>query len=405
MAGSKTTTPKTKGKQSKDEKVGPVSDVTKSRNLKEVTRLLLWGKSAGRCEFDGCNRLLWKNSVSQEHVNIAEAAHIYAFSEKGPRGNEGISDDALNNPDNLMLACHDCHKTMDRNPESYTVELLQGWKEKHELRIETVTGIASGKASHALLYGENIGSHSSPLNFHEAAEALFPHRFPADRRPIELSTKNIAFNDATQSHWGGQRDYLVSTFNSRVKERIEAGEIQHLSVFGLAPQPLLILLGTLLQDICPADIYQRHREPVQTWDWPEKATPLEFEVEKPVEFSGPPALVIELTAPVTEDRIFSVIDNAVIWRIKIPEQGNDHIKSRQDLSNFRQLVHALLGEIQEKHGHKTPLHVFPVAGVSVAIEFGRIRQPKAHMPWIIYDQNKKAEGFIETFTIPNETTE
>ena len=405
MANSNTKTSRTKKIPPDGEKHDQVTEVTKLRDVKPLTRFLLWGKSAGRCEFNGCNRLLWKHPVTQEHVNIAEAAHIYAFSKKGPRGNEGIEDQALNNPDNLMLACHDCHKTMDRNPESYTVELLQEWKAKHELRIETVTGIDSGKASHVLLYGENIGSHSSPLNFQEAAEALFPHRFPADRRPIELSTKNVAFHDSNLSQWGGQQDYLVSTFNSRVKERIETGEIKHLSVFGLAPQPLLILLGTLLQDICPADVYQRHREPVQTWDWPENATPLEFEVERPGQFTGKPVLAIEFTAPVTPDRIKSVVDDATIWRIKIPNQSNCHIKTRQDLSNFRQLAHGLLGEIQEKHGHKTPLHVFPVAGVSIATEFGRIRQPKAHMPWILYDQNKTAKGFTKTITISNETME
>lgn len=405
MANTDSAATKKRTNRTNKSEVGPVLDVTKSRNIKEATRLLLWGKSAGRCEFDGCNRLLWKHPLTQEHVNIAEAAHIYAFSDKGPRGNEGVADEVLNDLDNLMLACHDCHKTMDSNPGQYTVELLQGWKAQHELRIETVTGIDPRKSSHVVLYGANIGKHSSPLNFQEAATALFPYRYPADRRPIELGTKNVAFNDANLALWQAEKDYLVSTFKRRIKEQIETGEVQHLSVFGLAPQPLLILLGTLLQDICPADVFQRHREPSQTWEWPENANPLQFEIERPSDFAGPPALLVELTAPVTTDRITSVLENANVWRIKIPNQGNDHIKSRQDLSNFRQLAHGLIGEIQEKHGHKTPLHIFPAAGVSVAIELGRIRQPKAHMPWIIYDQNHKSNGFKETITISNEGTE
>ncbi len=34
----------------------------------------------GRCEFAGCNAPLWRSTVTQEAVNTAEKAHIYAFS-------------------------------------------------------------------------------------------------------------------------------------------------------------------------------------------------------------------------------------------------------------------------------------------------------------------------------------
>ena len=67
---------------------------------KEVTRsipvsvqCLLWGKAAGRCEFSGCNQPLWKSSVTQEQINIAEKAHIYSFSGEGARGNTGVAAD------------------------------------------------------------------------------------------------------------------------------------------------------------------------------------------------------------------------------------------------------------------------------------------------------------------------
>jgi len=46
-----------------------------------------WGHGqAGRCQFNGCNRVVYRLTVTQEPVNISEKAHIYAFSEKGPRG-------------------------------------------------------------------------------------------------------------------------------------------------------------------------------------------------------------------------------------------------------------------------------------------------------------------------------
>ena len=47
---------------------------------------MLWGRAAGRCEFRGCNRPVYKSGVTQEAVNVAEKAHIRAFSKAGPRG-------------------------------------------------------------------------------------------------------------------------------------------------------------------------------------------------------------------------------------------------------------------------------------------------------------------------------
>src|SRR5688572_25140704 len=101
---------------------------------KEVTRYIkrevereLWARAAGRCEFDGCNRLLYKSPVTQERVNIAEKAHIYSFSEGGPRGWGPFENEKelLNSISNLLLACHDCHRKIDadKNGVRYSADL------------------------------------------------------------------------------------------------------------------------------------------------------------------------------------------------------------------------------------------------------------------------------------------
>src|SRR2546427_7503854 len=137
---------------------------------------MLWGKAAGRCEFAGCNKPLWKSCVTQEQVNLAQKAHIYSVSNDGPRGNREISKHQLNKLGNLMLVCHTCHRKIDAKQDGgrYPAALLQRMKAAHEQRIELVSGIAADKKSHILLYGANVGHHSSPLNYQEAAQALFP---------------------------------------------------------------------------------------------------------------------------------------------------------------------------------------------------------------------------------------
>ena len=109
----------------------------KSRDISRAVEAMLWGRAAGCCQFDGCNRPLWKSPVTQERVNLAEKAHIYSFSADGPRGNGGVDAKRLNALENLILVCDICHKTIDRNWSSdrYTTAQLQQWKAAHEARV------------------------------------------------------------------------------------------------------------------------------------------------------------------------------------------------------------------------------------------------------------------------------
>src|SRR5438094_8994664 len=92
-----------------------VREVT--RRISDPIQCMLWGRAAGRCEFAGCNKPLWKSSVTQEQVNTAQKAHIYSFSAGGPRGNRGIAKEDLNSLTNLLLVCHECHQKIDDKPD------------------------------------------------------------------------------------------------------------------------------------------------------------------------------------------------------------------------------------------------------------------------------------------------
>lgn len=96
-------------------KIDGIREVT--RTISKASTALLWGRAAGRCEFAGCNRPLWKSPVTQEAVNIAQMAHIYSFSADGPRGNDGVSDEDLNSFENLLLVCHPCHRKIDQHKD------------------------------------------------------------------------------------------------------------------------------------------------------------------------------------------------------------------------------------------------------------------------------------------------
>jgi hypothetical protein len=372
-----------------------------SRSISIATQNLLWGRAAGRCEFAGCNKPLWKSSVTNERVNIAQKAHIYSFSEGGPRGNDAVSPENLNSIDNLILVCHECHRKVDAAVDGgrYPVSLLQEMKLEHERRIELVTGINPTKKSHILLYGANIGEHSAPLNFAGAATAMFPQRYPASDHAISLGLHNSAVSDRDEQFWFTERDNLEKQFARRVRDRIADGEILHLSVFSLAPQPLLIHLGTLLGDIIPCDVYQLHREP-QTWVWASGTATPAYVIRTPQSKTGKAALVLSLSATIDLNRVTSVIgEDASIWVITVQTPHNDLMKSREQLADLRAVLRRVFDQIKFAHGQSAILHIFPAAPVSACLEVGRVRMPKADMPWQLYDQVNPLGGFVPVLSI------
>jgi len=381
------------------------------QNIKEVTRYIkkevereLWVRAAGRCQFNGCNRILYKSPVTQERVNISEKAHIYSFSEDGPRGWGPFKKNpqSLNNVGNLMLMCHDCHKTIDQDKEGskYSASLLQHWKNEHEYRIATVTGIAANRKSHVVFYGSNIGEQRSPLQKEEAMEAMFPDRYPVSETPVCLSM-SCSHEDKTSAFWESESAHLSRVFNQKILSLIESDQTTHFSLFSLAPMPLLIQLGTLFTDKISVDTYQPIREP-KGWHWQVFPDGFEFFIKKPETGNGVPVLVISLSDNISHDRIRAVTGEQVsIWELTVPEEhiGNDNIRNSAQLSIMRTIIRKLMVLIKEAHGASTPLSIFPAMAVSCSIEMGRARMPKADMPWVIYDQNNKEGKFIEAITI------
>ena len=373
-----------------------------TRAIKREVERELWGRASARCEFSDCNRLIYKSPVTQESVNLAEMAHIYSFSKAGPRG-WGIFTrlpSALNEVENLMLVCHDCHKKIDQDKkgERYSADLLKKWKAQHEARVRIATGISANKKSHVILYGSRIGDESSPLQTAIAFDAMFPDWNPADDRSVDLSMES-ALDDSSTEFWIAQSRHLQKEFDRHIRVRIEEAEPNHFSIFALASQPLLILLGSLFTDKVPTVVYQPHREP-KTWKWQSHPDGFQFRVNEPPDKNGNPVLVFSLSATISRERIESIFGEKIsVWEVTIDQPHNDFLRSEAQLSMFREVVRKLMVTIKTTHPTAKNLKIFPAMPVSCAVEFGRVRMPKADLPWVIYDQNHKHQKFIETLTI------
>ena len=383
---------------------GAGSAAPETRHVPDPVQRMLWGRAAGRCQFEGCNRPLWRTIATNEARNVAEQAHIRAFSRGGPRADAMLDPAQLNDTRNLMLVCHDHHVAMDRGdgPARYSVEMLEGMKVAHERRIEIVTGVSPQMETHVITYGTYVGEHQVLPTFDDAREALFPNRFPATEHLIALGTPTGPRRDRDAQFWSSELEQLEYQFAQQVRFPIERGSIKHLSVFALAPQPLLIRLGVLLGDIYAVDVYQRLREP-RGWAWPANPETQPFVVTRPKTTTGAPALVLSISGTITPDRVRAATgEDASVWTVTVPKPHNDVVRSPGMMCVYRECMRSLLNEIKTAHGHQTPLHIFPAMPVSLAVELGRVRMPKAEPAWAIYDEHQARGGFVHALTITAE---
>lgn len=366
------------------------------RPLPDKVKNIVWGRAAGRCQYTGCNALLIGDEVSgAADANAAYIGHIIADSADGPRGDPVLSPKLAQEPNNLMLVCDRHHRVFDREMVAeHPVDVLMAMKRRHEDRIRTVTAIDEDLGSHVIRYAARIGTNESPVAKGDLKWSMIPDRYPLDDGWIDLDLATLDLLDHEPDFWRIQVRNLRTGFAEKVRGRMERQEIRRMTVFGLAPIPLLFELGRLISDIATADVRQLLRSP-KGWKWDPKAPPLQFNLLRPPSLVGQVALKLAISASVVDERVHAVLGNdAAIWSIEAGEAHNDIMRSQADLAEFARLFRTTLDAIKVAHGENTIVHVFPAVPVSAAVEAGRSWQPKAHPALKIYDQNRKLGGFI-----------
>lgn len=374
--------------------------VGRSNKMRPVTRQVIWARGAGRCYL--CNAdLIGDLATGAVDANFGFIAHIVADSPTGPRGDKARSHALADDASNLMLLCHPHHKAVDVDQiNDFPEERLLEIKRLHEVRIAVQTAIRPERSTSVLRYAANVGQHRVMMPYQDVVAALMPERYPAERATIDLAMRGSALEDDERTFWGTEAANLRRLFATRVRERVEAGEVHNLSVFALAPQPLLILLGTLIGDITPADVFQRHREP-SSWTWPAEGPAMDLEWMAPTTKSGGAiALKVALSATVEDARIRAVLgEDTEIWSLTTPAPHNDVLKRRADLRQFREISRGLLDRIKAEHGADRPLHVFPAMPVATAVELGRIWMAKADLALNVWDERRALGGFREALLV------
>jgi len=341
-----------------------------ARSVNANVKILLYAKSAGRCEM--CNKLIIKDKMTRKDINLAEKAHIYAFSKGGSRFKKNLFD--KNNIDNLMLICSSCHTKIDKKEQLkyYTAEYLIDLKKQHEKRIELVTSFRNNRRTMVLKMVANINGEIIKLSDLDIRDAIFSKKMFFEENPYEIDFTNTS-GIYNKIYWDSKKqdinEMLINFYGDLNRNKVE-----HISVFAIGPIPLLMYLGSKLENKIKTKIFQRHRDG-ESWIW-KKGSPkakYRFRTIRKGKNKSKVALLISLSGSIKRSLLpDNVIKNYFIYELRLGQNPNyNFLRTEKDLYNFEKKFTTIISKIKNDHEKLKSIDIFPAIPAPVAVVCGK----------------------------------
>jgi hypothetical protein len=378
---------------------GAESPLKLTRSISARVTLRLYVQAGGRCEFDNCNKYLLEHGPTARPGNFAEQAHIYAFNERGPRGG-GERPKDINALSNLMLLCKDCHHLVDSRAQDYPVAVLRKFKEEHEARIFQLTGLSKDRDTVPLVLRGLIAGRPMDISDDEMQAAVAPN-YVRPREKVEIDLSSLPDKQAA-AFWGSACAAIDQKLDELQRIVPRPDRTLRVSVFALAPIPLLIYLGSKLTDKQVVDLYQRHRNP-ETWKWAEGGGTVTFRMRRVQSgaVGDPVALLANVSGQNAAAEVTKCVGNGTVYELTVDGEAPSPLvlKTRADLERFVAEYVRAMAVIRADHPQLRELHLFPAVPAPVAVALGRSRLPKVDPTLKIYDRDDRAGGFVPALEV------
>lgn len=370
----------------------------RGKNPSEHTIRMLCANAAGNCEYPGCKRRLFFDSVSAKHFNDAYIGHIIASSPDGPRGDPVLSYELSDKLDNLLLLCGTHHHLIDTRKEDYPVELLREFKQRHENKIQQICSLVDAQQTRVILFSAPIHGTVPRITTAMVNEAVMPERVISEEYPIELKTECMNFHENDVRHWQMQAESLTRQFQERVSTFFDHNPDMLCDLFGIGPIPLLAKLGELCGDKNSIRLHHHARHP-ETWKWMCSERNISFTTQQiniaDAKGKEKVALIISLTAKIEADFAKQFLPGiSSLYLIDSNDYSVDCIRSEKDLSEFWHKYLETLDDIHRTFPWCFEVPVIAAVPAVAAIEIGRRRMKGVHPSLAMY--NAFENGYINT---------
>lgn len=372
----------------------PTTFITREQ-VSSTTQVKVWARAAGRCTL--CARSVLDSRSFFHTVLTGQMAHnVGATATHGsPRSSSNLSLKERSLERNLLLLCPDCHRMIDDKVTEglYTRELLEAKKSEHELRVAKATNFEVLRRTMVVTTRSRIRGTNTAISEREVAEAMVDAGLVVhvnDGRPVHIVIK---FDDDEQDPWVWDRGMKqIRDAIQELKHTGEEGRVDHVSLFPLAPIPLLVYLGSRLDDKLSVSLFDRHRGGQRNaWCWP-----------KPTGTS-PTFQVLKQSSPGSETEVVAAVSvSGSISHGDLPEDlgslplvtlspvtgrpAPGLIGSEDTLDEFSQAWRLLLAEVEAQWPLATRLHVIAAVPASAAIRMGQHRMRDVQPGFVVYQR-------------------
>jgi 5-methylcytosine-specific restriction endonuclease McrA len=369
----------------------------KRGDISPSVRTAVWARAAGCCVRCHVN-LIGAGSTYLHSVLMGELAHnVGATASAGsPRAlAEEIEDREAE--ENLILLCHSCHRTVDNADHAayFTTEVLRTMKQEHEGRVRAAASTGGMPQTAALRVGGLVRGAMSMASQRQTADALLADGYLGlvEGRWQGDFLAELSGTPARPSYWDAAQEEIDEQV-SLVEQAVGSGRVDHLSVFAIAPVPLLVYLGSRLDDKTDTRLYQKHRDGDQGWRWDLAAAVRAFEVEMPKAASpqSEAVLAISLTAKVNKETLPKALRDLPYFEIWPTggEFGPSVVAHPDTLRNFAEVWRTLLAAVEAKCAGSTRWHLIAACPVTAAVEAGRCFMREVQPPISVYQRDGDA---------------
>ena len=345
----------------------------------------LWARSAGRCEFRGCNDCLLKDSVTQQTRNTAHIAHIISWQPTGPRGNEIDSPRLAKDITNLMLTCSEHNNTIDDKTleKEYPVALLRKMKKEHEDRVFWLTDLGQNYSLKVIELVSSIQGQRPIIDDKDKIDAMLPY-YPKEES-IKIDLTNVESIDEAKR----VIDRIVSL------QIIDTDDKSSFAAFIMAKIPYSCYLGYAIGNKIKVKTFQFFRDS-EDWKW--RNSNEHFNIITPEE---PETDNINLLINVSGIIDKKLTPDYPTYIIQSQSPGVMFLQSEEQVTEFRIKYREILDLIRNDNGEDVTIHLFVAVPNPISFELGRTIMKNLDPTIILYDKTSDGIEYKEIMHLHN----
>ncbi|MET7458169.1 SAVED domain-containing protein [Streptomyces sp. NPDC005574] len=361
--------------------------------------------------------------MSGRTVNLGEVAHIVGrrTGAHSPRGQHSLDPARRDDADNLMLLCASQHGEIDASGglDVFTVDKLRRLKQEHEDRIRHLTGLGPDRATTVVRMVGRVHGREVELSRQTAATAVLAgDRFPLflesyTRHGLEIDLRGVPGESsrapraasraaaASRAHYRLAAGLVDEVIDQQLRPGILRDAVRHVSVFGFARLPLLVYLGSRLDDSVPTDIYQRHRAD-ESWAWRGgDGPPVEFTtgIDHDVPAGSEAVVVMNVSGAIGPQEVPAALSALRRYEIRPVAAPTcpDIMRDRECLQRFSAALRDFFARLEWEAKGLRRLHLLPAVPMSAAVALGRARHPQVHPRLVVYE--RLAGAYVPTLEV------